>query len=34
MSCGVAGAMMGGVATAVSVAGARRMVPVMKQAMG
>jgi all-trans-retinol 13,14-reductase len=34
MSCGVAGAMMGGVATATSVAGARRMVPVMKQVFG
>jgi all-trans-retinol 13,14-reductase len=34
MSCGVAGAMMGGVACAVSVAGYRRMGPVMRKILG
>jgi all-trans-retinol 13,14-reductase len=34
MSCGVAGAMMGGVASAVSIAGVRKMVPVMKGIFG
>jgi anti-sigma factor RsiW len=34
MSCGVAGAMMGGLASAASVVGARRMVPVMKRIFG
>jgi all-trans-retinol 13,14-reductase len=34
MSCGVAGAMMGGVASAVTIAGVRRMAPVMKQVFG
>ncbi len=34
MSCGVAGAMMGGMASAVAIAGARRMVPVMKRIFG
>jgi all-trans-retinol 13,14-reductase len=34
MSCGVAGAMMGGVATAVAVGGVRRMAPVMKRIFG
>ena len=34
MSCGVSGAMMGGLASATAVAGARRMMPVMKQIFG
>jgi len=34
MSCGVCGAMMGGVAAATSVAGIRRMTPVMKKIFG
>ena len=34
MSCGVTGAMMGGVAAATSVAGLRRMAPVMKRIFG
>jgi all-trans-retinol 13,14-reductase len=34
MSCGVAGAMMGGMASATAVAGVRRMMPVMKQVFG
>ncbi len=34
MSCGVSGAMMGGLACATAVAGARRMVPLMKQVFG
>jgi len=34
MSCGVTGAMMGGVASAMSIAGARRMMPVMKGIFG
>lgn len=34
MSCGIGGAMMGGFATALAVAGARRMMPVMKQIFG
>jgi all-trans-retinol 13,14-reductase len=34
MSCGVTGAMMGGVAAATAVAGMRRMAPVMKQVFG
>jgi len=34
MSCGVTGAMMGGVAAATSVAGLRRMSPVMKRIFG
>ena len=34
MSCGVGGAMMGGVACATAVAGMRRMAPVMKQVFG
>ena len=34
MSCGVTGAMMGGVAAATSVAGLRRMTPVMKRIFG
>ena len=34
MSCGVTGAMMGGLATATSVAGMRRMAPVMKRVFG
>lgn len=34
MSCGVSGAMMGGVASATAVAGLRRMAPVMKRVFG
>ncbi len=34
MSCGVAGAMMGGVASAVAIAGVRKMGPVMKKILG
>jgi len=34
MSCGVSGAMMGGVAAATAVAGMRRMAPVMKRVFG
>ena len=34
MSCGVAGAMMGGLASATSVVGVRRMAPVMKRIFG
>jgi all-trans-retinol 13,14-reductase len=34
MSCGVTGAMMGGLAAATSVAGMRRMAPVMKRVFG
>jgi all-trans-retinol 13,14-reductase len=34
MSCGVTGAMMGGVAAATAVAGMRRMAPVMKRVFG
>jgi all-trans-retinol 13,14-reductase len=34
MSCGVSGAMMGGLAAATSVAGLRRMTPVMKRVFG
>ena len=34
MSCGVAGAMMGGMASAAAIAGPRRMVPVMKRIFG
>jgi all-trans-retinol 13,14-reductase len=34
MSCGVTGAMMGGLAAATSVAGVRRMMPVMKRVFG
>ena len=34
MSCGVTGAMMGGLAAATSVAGMRRMMPVMKRVFG
>ncbi len=34
MSCGVAGAMMGGMASATTVAGARRMLPLMKRIFG
>ncbi len=34
MSCGVSGAMMGGLASATAVAGARRMMPVMKRIFG
>lgn len=34
MSCGVAGAMMGGVASAVALAGVRRMAPVMQRIFG
>ena len=34
MSCGVSGAMMGGVAAATAVAGLRRMTPVMKRVFG
>jgi hypothetical protein len=34
MSCGVAGAMMGGLASAVSLAGMRRMGPVLKSVFG
>jgi all-trans-retinol 13,14-reductase len=34
MSCGVAGAMMGGMASATSIAGVRRMMPVMKRIFG
>jgi all-trans-retinol 13,14-reductase len=34
MSCGVSGAMMGGLASATAVAGARRMMPVLKRIFG
>ena len=34
MSCGVAGAMMGGMASATTVVGARRMAPLMKRIFG
>jgi all-trans-retinol 13,14-reductase len=34
MSCGVAGAMMGGMAAATAIVGPRRMLPVMKQVFG
>jgi all-trans-retinol 13,14-reductase len=34
MSCGVAGAMMGGMASATAIAGARRMLPVLRQVFG
>jgi len=34
MSCGVAGAMMGGMASATAIAGARRMLPLMKRIFG
>jgi all-trans-retinol 13,14-reductase len=34
MSCGVAGAMMGGMASAASIVGVRRMIPVMKHIFG
>jgi all-trans-retinol 13,14-reductase len=34
MSCGVSGAMMGGLAAATAIAGVRRMAPVMKQVFG
>ncbi len=34
MSCGVTGAMMGGMASAASIAGLRRMMPVMKRVFG
>lgn len=34
MSCGVAGAMMGGMAAATAIAGLRRMIPVMKRIFG
>ena len=34
MSCGVAGAMMGGVGCAIALAGARRMMPVLKTVFG
>jgi hypothetical protein len=34
MSCGVTGAMMGGVTAATSVAGMRRMSPVLKRIFG
>jgi all-trans-retinol 13,14-reductase len=34
MSCGVTGAMMGGVAAATAVAGMRRMAPVMRRVFG
>jgi all-trans-retinol 13,14-reductase len=34
MSCGVTGAMMGGLACAVSIAGARRMAPVLREVFG
>jgi all-trans-retinol 13,14-reductase len=34
MSCGVAGAMMGGMASATSIVGVRRMMPVMKHIFG
>jgi hypothetical protein len=34
MSCGVTGAMMGGVASALSLAGVRRMAPVLKGIFG
>lgn len=34
MSCGVTGAMMGGMASATAIAGVRRMAPVMKQVFG
>jgi hypothetical protein len=34
MSCGVSGAMMGGMAAAVAVAGMRKMGPVLKSVFG
>jgi all-trans-retinol 13,14-reductase len=34
MSCGVTGAMMGGLTSAVAIAGARRMGPVLKGVFG
>jgi all-trans-retinol 13,14-reductase len=34
MSCGVAGAMMGGMASATAIAGTRRMLPVLRQVFG
>jgi hypothetical protein len=34
MSCGVSGAMMGGLACATAVAGVRHMMPVMKRIFG
>jgi all-trans-retinol 13,14-reductase len=34
MSCGVGGAMMGGLACATAVAGVRQMMPVMKRIFG
>jgi all-trans-retinol 13,14-reductase len=34
MSCGVAGAMMGGMASAAAIAGPRKMVPVLKGIFG
>jgi len=34
MSCGVSGAMMGGLAAATSIAGLRKMGPVMKRVFG
>jgi all-trans-retinol 13,14-reductase len=34
MSCGVSGAMMGGLACAMAVAGMRHMMPVMKRIFG
>jgi all-trans-retinol 13,14-reductase len=34
MSCGVSGAMMGGLAAATAIVGVRRMAPVMKQVFG
>jgi phytoene dehydrogenase-like protein len=34
MSCGVAGAMMGGMASATAIAGGRRMLPVLRQVFG
>jgi all-trans-retinol 13,14-reductase len=34
LSCGVTGAMMGGMASAIAIAGGRRMVPVMKRVFG
>ena len=34
MSCGVAGAMMGGMTAATAIVGARRMLPVMQQVFG
>ena len=34
MSCGVSGAMMGGLGSATAIAGVRRMAPVMKRVFG